>query len=80
MVNFRVRDFDAMTAQLRAAGIAVAVDSAYYPNGRFARLHDRKEIRLSYDSRRVATPLGEPQKFVLAAIYVRRTSNSASQY
>ncbi|HEY6304317.1 MAG TPA: VOC family protein [Terriglobales bacterium] len=40
MVNFRVRDLDAMTAQLRAAGIAIDVDPQLYPNGRFARLHD----------------------------------------
>lgn len=40
LVNFRVRDLDAMVAQLRAAGIEVAVDPEPYPNGRFARLHD----------------------------------------
>jgi glyoxylase I family protein len=40
MVNFRVRDLDAMTTQLRAAGIAVVVDSTQYPNGRCARLKD----------------------------------------
>jgi glyoxylase I family protein len=40
MVNFRVRNLDAMVAQLRASGIAVDIDSAVYPNGRFARLHD----------------------------------------
>jgi glyoxylase I family protein len=40
MVNFRVRDLDAMTAQLRAAGVAIEVDPQNYPNGRFARLHD----------------------------------------
>ena len=40
MVNFRVRSLDTMVAQLRAAGIAVEVDSQTYPNGRFARLHD----------------------------------------
>jgi glyoxylase I family protein len=40
MVNFRVCDLDAMTAQLRAAGIAIDVDPQHYPNGRFARLHD----------------------------------------
>jgi predicted enzyme related to lactoylglutathione lyase len=40
MVNFRVRDLDAMVAQLRAAGIAIEVDAQQYPNGRFARLHD----------------------------------------
>jgi glyoxylase I family protein len=39
MVNFRVRNLDAMVAQLRAAGIAVEVDPQPYPNGRFARLH-----------------------------------------
>ena len=40
MINFRVRDLDLMVAQLRAAGIEVAVDPQTYPNGRFARLHD----------------------------------------
>ncbi len=40
MINFRVRDLDAMAVQLRAAGIAVAVDQQSYPNGRFARLYD----------------------------------------
>lgn len=40
MINFRVRDLDAMVKQLRAAGIEVKVDTAMYPNGRFARLHD----------------------------------------
>jgi glyoxylase I family protein len=40
MVNFRVRDLDVMTAQLRAAGIAIDVDPRLYPNGRFARLQD----------------------------------------
>lgn len=40
MVNFRVRDLDAIAAQLRAAGIVIDVDPQPYPNGRFARLHD----------------------------------------
>ena len=40
MINFRVRDLDAMVAQLRRAGIAVEVDTQNYPNGRFARLQD----------------------------------------
>jgi len=40
MVNFRVRDLDAMVAQLRAAGIEINVDPQIYPNGRFAHLHD----------------------------------------
>jgi hypothetical protein len=40
MVNFRIRDLDAMAAQLRATGIAIEVDPQHYPNGRFARLHD----------------------------------------
>jgi len=38
--NFRVRDLEAMVAQLRLAGIAVDVDPQAYPNGRFARLRD----------------------------------------
>jgi len=40
MVNFRVRNLDAMVAQLRATGIAVEVDQQHHPNGRFARLYD----------------------------------------
>ncbi|MCI4351363.1 MAG: VOC family protein [Thermoplasmata archaeon] len=40
MINFRVRDLDAIASQLRAAGIAVDIDPQGYPNGRFARLHD----------------------------------------
>jgi predicted enzyme related to lactoylglutathione lyase len=40
MVNFRVRNLDAMVAQLRAAGIEVTVDPERYPNGRFARAYD----------------------------------------
>lgn len=40
MINFRVRDLDAMVAQLEAAGIAVTVHPEALPNGRFARLHD----------------------------------------
>jgi predicted enzyme related to lactoylglutathione lyase len=40
MLNFRVRDLDKMAAQLEAAGIAVNVDPATYPNGRFAHIHD----------------------------------------
>jgi glyoxylase I family protein len=39
-VNFRVRDLDAMVAQLRAAGIEVEVDPEAYDYGRFAQLHD----------------------------------------
>jgi predicted enzyme related to lactoylglutathione lyase len=40
MINFRVRDLDAMVAQLRGAGIEVKIDAEPYPNGRFARLED----------------------------------------
>jgi predicted enzyme related to lactoylglutathione lyase len=40
MINFRVRDLDAMVAQLRRASIEVEVDSQVYPNGRFARPSD----------------------------------------
>ena len=40
LVNFRVADLDAMVAQLRSAGIDVAVDPTAYPNGRFGQLHD----------------------------------------
>jgi len=40
MLNFRVRNLDAMATQLRADGVTVDVDPKSYPNGRFARLHD----------------------------------------
>jgi len=40
MINFRVRDLDAMVQQLRASGTDVTLDSESYPNGRFARLRD----------------------------------------
>ncbi|MCI0352174.1 MAG: VOC family protein [Acidobacteriales bacterium] len=40
MLNFRVRNLEAMAAQLKAVGIEVTVDPEKYPNGRFARLHD----------------------------------------
>ena len=40
MVNFRVRDLDAMVAQLRAAGITVEFDPGAYLTGRFAQLAD----------------------------------------
>ena len=40
MVNFRVRDLDAMVVQLRAARITIDIGPQHYPNGRFARLHD----------------------------------------
>ena len=40
MINFRVRDLDAMASQLRARGVTVTIDPTTYPNGRFARLQD----------------------------------------
>lgn len=43
MLNFRVRDLDAMVAQLQRAGIKVDVDPKTYPNGRFAHLHDPED-------------------------------------
>lgn len=39
-INFRVRDLDAMAAQLRAAGVEVEVEETVYPYGRFAHLAD----------------------------------------
>ena len=40
MINFRVRDLNAMVRQLADAGIEAVVDATEYPNGRFARLYD----------------------------------------
>jgi predicted enzyme related to lactoylglutathione lyase len=39
-INFRVRDLDAMVAQLRGSGVEVGVHDDVYPNGRFAELSD----------------------------------------
>jgi predicted enzyme related to lactoylglutathione lyase len=46
MINFRVRNMDAMVAQLKAAGIEVDVDKETYPNGRFAHLKDPEGNRI----------------------------------
>ena len=46
MVNFRVRDLDAMAKQLRDAGIKVDVVAEAYPNGRFAHLSDPEGNRI----------------------------------
>lgn len=40
MLNFRVRDLDAMLAQLRSAGIEVTNQETMDGIGRFARIHD----------------------------------------
>ncbi len=40
MLNFRVRDLDAITVRLREAGIAVSHETAMAGIGRFARIHD----------------------------------------
>lgn len=40
MVNFRVGDLDALTAELRAAGIDVQDHGLMEGIGRFARIHD----------------------------------------
>ena len=40
ILNFRVRDLDAMVAQLREGGAKVDVDAESYPNGRFATTRD----------------------------------------
>src|SRR5579871_3912728 len=40
MLNFRVRNMDAMVAQLKGAGITVGEVQDYPPVGRFTRIHD----------------------------------------
>lgn len=40
MINFRVRDLDAIVKQLRENGNKVEIDPETYPNGRFARIMD----------------------------------------
>jgi len=46
MINFRVRDLDAMVEQLRSADIAVDLDAETYPNGRFAQTEDPEGNRI----------------------------------
>lgn len=40
MLNFRVKDLDAMVSQLLGHGVEVKVDPEVYPNGRFAYFAD----------------------------------------
>lgn len=40
MINFRVRDLDAMAKQLRNNGNEVDIEDEVYPNGRFGRVSD----------------------------------------
>jgi glyoxylase I family protein len=46
MINFRVDDLEAMTAQLRRAGIVVEVQVEVFPNGSFAHLSDPEGNRI----------------------------------
>jgi glyoxylase I family protein len=46
MINFRVRDLEAMLAQLRAAGVAVEDPVDFPPIGRFARLADPEDNQI----------------------------------
>jgi hypothetical protein len=50
-IDFRVRDLDAMVAQLLASGISVQVDPASYPNGRFGT--SASAARSNWSARRV---------------------------
>lgn len=67
-INFRVGDLDAMVAQLRHAGIEVAVDEGRYDLGRFAQLHDPEgnAVQLWQPAVRrqsevvASSPVGEP--------------------
>jgi len=40
MINFRVKNLEAMAAQLRKKGTKVEIDPETYPNGKFAQLFD----------------------------------------
>jgi glyoxylase I family protein len=40
MINFRVRDLNAIAAEFRSAGISIEMDQKKNPNGRFASLYD----------------------------------------
>lgn len=54
MVDLRIGNLDAMTARLRAAGIAIDVDPQHYPSS-FARLHDPEGNPIERGSRRGET-------------------------
>jgi predicted enzyme related to lactoylglutathione lyase len=57
MINFRVRDLDAIIGQLRAAKIEVA-EPEDYPNGRFARLCDPEGNPIELGSQSDSSDLG----------------------
>lgn len=40
MINFRVKNLDALAQQLEESGIKVERNAEEYPNGKFARIHD----------------------------------------
>ena len=57
-----------MAAQLQAAGIAVEIDPQSYPNGRFARVHDLREIPSNCGNLQSQPPharsLNRPERFL----------------
>jgi hypothetical protein len=55
MINFKVRNLEAMAAQLQAAGVEVTVDPETDPNGRFGRLHDPEGNPVSCGNLRAGT-------------------------
>ena len=62
MINFRVRNLDAMIAQMKRAGIAVEVDPEAYPIGRFASLHDPEGNPIQLWEPQNAAKQTKPQK------------------
>ena len=58
MVNFRVRDLDAIAAQLQAAGIAIEVDAQQYPGHRVGN-SNKIRVRIITDHQHLAWIFGE---------------------
>jgi glyoxylase I family protein len=61
MLNFRVRELDAMPAQLRPAGVDVSEHIEDHDYGRFGWAHDLEETALSSGNRRDGPPECAPR-------------------
>jgi hypothetical protein len=72
-----------MAAQLQAAGIAVEIDPQSYSNGRFARVHDLREIRSNCGNLQSQPPqassLNRPERFLDFPWVTSSSERSASK-
>lgn len=70
-INFRVRNLDAMVAQLRASAITVMVEKTVCPNGRFAHLQDPEGNRIELWEPAGTDAIRPPHPFKLPPLPVK---------